>query len=168
MVKLIFYILSPILLSLDKLNNSGYFVVGNGWFGIPLASLNGSKPDIVLSNTPPKLTSIFAHMYFAWKLFAWQNGLGPSWTKLYTPCSYHQLFVLYCTATCRQPGLSIVNQSQELNEPLRPITGFKIGCERAAEQCGSGDLAGWTLLWWRLLHGTQVTYRALQLCRSQK
>ena len=72
------YILSPILLSLDKLNNSGYFVVGNGWFGIPLASLNGSKPDIVLSNTPPKLTSIFAHMYFAWKLFAWQNGLEQS------------------------------------------------------------------------------------------
>jgi hypothetical protein len=65
--------LSLIFLALDKLNNSGYFVVGNVWFGIPLASLNGSKPDIVLSNTPPKLTSIFAHMSFAWKLFAGQH-----------------------------------------------------------------------------------------------
>ena len=32
------------ILFLETLNNLGYFVVGNGWFGIPLASLYGSKP----------------------------------------------------------------------------------------------------------------------------
>ena len=56
------------------------------------ATLNGSKPDIGLSTTPFKLASIFVHMYFAWRLFASQNGPGPSWTKLYTLCTYHQLF----------------------------------------------------------------------------
>ena len=59
-----------------------------------------------------EMSIFFCPLYFAWKLFAWQNGLGPSWTKQYTQCSYHQLCVLYCTATWRQPGLSIVNQSQ--------------------------------------------------------
>ena len=68
------------------------------------ATLNGSKPDIVLSTTPLKLASIFVHMYLARSLFFWQNGLGPGWTKLYSLCTYHQLYY-----TVQLPGASLAS-----------------------------------------------------------
>ena len=43
----------------------------------------------------------------------WQTGSGPSWENLYTLCTDVYLFVLLCTTTWRQPGISFFNQSQQ-------------------------------------------------------
>ena len=93
-------------------------MVGNGWFGIPLASLNGSKPDIVLSTTPLKLALIFVHMYFAWGLFASVKWAWAELNKTVHPTVHmiDQLFLLHCTADWGQHGLRIVNKSQKMLE----------------------------------------------------
>ena len=41
---------------------------------------------------------IIQHLNFTWLfcLRVWQNGLGPSWTTLYSLCTHFQLFVLHC------------------------------------------------------------------------
>ena len=68
-------------MSLAKLHKNVYSVhlfvsnictLGLAMVGLAFLSvtLNGSKPDIVLSTTPLKLALIFVHMYFAWGLFA--------------------------------------------------------------------------------------------------
>ena len=68
---------TPVCLNICTL---GLAMVGLAFLSV---TLNGSKPDIVLSTTPLKLALIFVHMYFAWGLFAsvkWAAAVA-EWTK---------------------------------------------------------------------------------------
>ena len=55
-----------------------------------------SKPDIVLSNNPPKLTSILSN-YLLCKMGLGQAEQNCTHFLPTQTTSYHQLFVLYCT-----------------------------------------------------------------------
>jgi hypothetical protein len=57
----------------------GFWILGwQWWVGLSSPLLLKALNLTGLSTTPFKLASIFVHMYFAWRIFAWQNGVYQS------------------------------------------------------------------------------------------